>query len=119
MARERKGEQFSIRISKEAKEQIRNNAKLLGISQAKYIEKLAIEGCKVIEIRNDAFIKYMKEQEAVLIKIGTNLDQVAAAINSGKANIVDANKVLFDAAKRAFENYYLKVEESTQKIEIK
>lgn len=117
MARERKGEQFSMRISKEAKEQIRNNAKLLGISQAKYIEKLAIEGCKVIEIRNDEFVKFMESQVAVMNKIGANLNQIAAAINSGKANIHETNIKILELTKIAFDALYLNLDENTQRIE--
>ena len=114
----RNGEQFNIRISKEAKDKIVANARLLEISQAKYIEKLALEGCKVIEIRNDEFVSYMEQQEAVLIKIGINLNQIAAAINSGKANIIDSNMSIFQSAIKAFGIYYSKIEQNTQKIEL-
>ena len=114
----RNGEQFNIRISKEAKDKIVANARLLEISQAKYIEKLALEGCKVIEIRNDEFVSYMEQQEAVLNKIGINLNQIAAAINSGKANIIASNMSIFQSAKKAFDIYYSKIEQNTQKIEL-
>lgn len=113
--KKRNGEQFNIRISKEAKDKIVANAKLLEISQAKYIEKLALEGCKVIEIRNDEFVSYMEQQEAVLNKIGINLNQIAAAINSGKANIIASNMSIFQSAKKAFDIYYSKIEQNTQK----
>ena len=116
--KKRNGEQFNIRISKEAKDKIVANARLLEISQAKYIEKLALEGCKVIEIRNDEFVSYMEQQEAVLNKIGINLNQIAAAINSGKANIVDSNMSIFQSAIKAFGIYYSKIEQNTQKIEL-
>ena len=116
--KKRSGEQFNIRISKEAKDKIVANARLLEISQAKYIEKLALEGCKVIEIRNDEFVSYMEQQEAVLNKIGINLNQIAAAINSGKANIIDANMSIFQSAIKAFGIYYSKIEQNTQKIEL-
>ena len=114
--KKRNGEQFNVRISKEAKDKIVANAKLLEISQAKYIEKLALEGCKVIEIRNDEFVSYMEQQEAVLNKIGINLNQIAAAINSGKANIIASNMSIFQSAKKAFDIYYSKIEQNTQKI---
>ena len=116
--KKRNGEQFNIRISKEAKDKIVANAKLLEISQAKYIEKLALEGCKVIEIRNDEFVSYMEQQEAVLNKIGINLNQIAAAINSGKANIIDSNMSIFQSATKAFGIYYSKIEQNTQKTEL-
>lgn len=116
--KKRNGEQFNVRISKEAKDKIVANAKLLEISQAKYIEKLALEGCKVIEIRNDEFVSYMEQQEAVLNKIGINLNQIAAAINSGKANIIASNMSIFQSAKKAFDIYYSKIEQNTQKIEL-
>lgn len=116
--KKRNGEQFNIRISKEAKDKIVANAKLLEISQAKYIEKLALEGCKVIEIRNEDFVSYMEQQEAVLNKIGINLNQIAAAINSGKANIIDSNMSIFQSAIKAFGIYYSKIEQNTQKIEL-
>ena len=116
--KKRNGEQFNVRISKEAKDKIVANAKLLEISQAKYIEKLALEGCKVIEIRNDEFVSYMEQQEAVLNKIGINLNQIAAAINSGKANIIASNMSIFQSAKKAFDIYYSKIEQNTQKTEL-
>ena len=116
--KKRNGEQFNVRISKEAKDKIVANAKLLEISQAKYIEKLALEGCKVIEIRNDEFVSYMQQLEAVLNKIGINLNQIAAAINSGKANIIDSNMSIFQSAIKAFGIYYSKIEQNTQKIEL-
>ena len=116
--KKRNGEQFNVRISKEAKDKIVANAKLLEISQAKYIEKLALEGCKVIEIRNDEFVSYMEQQEVVLNKIGINLNQIAAAINSGKANIIASNMSIFQSAIKAFGIYYSKIEQNTQKIEL-
>ena len=116
--KKRNGEQFNIRISKEAKDKIVANAKLLEISQAKYIEKLALEGCKVIEIRNDEFVRYMEQQEANLRMLGNNLNQIAAAINSGKANMANENISVFEKAKKAFDRYYLMIEQNTQKIEL-
>ncbi|RZO08943.1 hypothetical protein EKG40_09710 [Pseudomonas moorei] len=116
--KKRNGEQFNIRISAEAKEQIVENAKRLGISQAKYIEQLALNGCKIIEIRNDEFVRYMEQQEANLRMLGNNLNQIAAAINSGKANMANENISVFEKAKKAFDRYYLMIEQNTQKIEL-
>ena len=116
--KKRNGEQFNIRISAEAKEQIVENAKRLDISQAKYIEQLALNGCKIIEIRNDEFVRYMEQQEANLRMLGNNLNQIAAAINSGKANMVNENISVFEKAKKAFDRYYLMIEQNTQKIEL-
>lgn len=116
--KKRNGEQFNIRISAEAKEQIVENAKRLDISQAKYIEQLALNGCKIIEIRNDEFVRYMEQQEANLRMLGNNLNQIAAAINSGKANMANENISVFDKAKKAFDRYYLMIEQNTQKTEL-
>ena len=116
--KKRNGEQFNIRISAEAKERIVENAKRLDISQAKYIEQLALNGCKIIEIRNDEFVRYMEQQEANLRMLGNNLNQIAAAINSGKANMVNENISVFEKAKKAFDRYYLMIEQNTQKIEL-
>mgnify|MGYP001637248872 FL=1 len=116
--KKRNGEQFNIRISAEAKEQIVENAKRLDVSQAKYIEQLALNGCKIIEIRNDEFVRYMEQQEANLRMLGNNLNQIAAAINSGKANMVNENISVFEKAKKAFDRYYLMIEQNTQKIEL-
>ena len=116
--KKRNGEQFNIRISAEAKEQIVENAKSLDVSQAKYIEQLALNGCKIIEIRNDEFVRYMEQQEANLRMLGNNLNQIAAAINSGKANMVNENISVFEKAKKAFDRYYLMIEQNTQKIEL-
>ena len=116
--KKRNGEQFNIRISAEAKEQIVENAKRLDISQAKYIEQLALNGCKIIEIRNDEFVRYMEQQEANLRMLGNNLNQIAAAINSGKANMANENISVFEKAKKAFDRYYLMIEQNTQKIKL-
>lgn len=116
--KKRNGEQFNIRISAEAKERIVENAKRLDISQAKYIEQLALNGCKIIEIRNDEFVRYMEQQEANLRMLGNNLNQIAAAINSGKANMANENISVFEKAKKAFDRYYLMIEQNTQKIEL-
>lgn len=116
--KKRNGEQFNIRISAEAKERIVENAKRLDISQAKYIEQLALNGCKIIEIRNDEFVRYMEQQEANLRMLGNNLNQMAAAINSGKANMANENISVFEKAKKAFDRYYLMIEQNTQKIEL-
>ena len=116
--KKRNGEQFNIRISAEAKEQIVENSKRLNISQAKYIEQLALNGCKIIEIRNDDFVRYMEQQEANLRMLGNNLNQIAAAINSGKANMANENISVFEKAKKAFDKYYLVIEQNTQKIEL-
>ncbi|WOL28231.1 plasmid mobilization protein [Pseudomonas fragi] len=116
--KKRNGEQFNIRISAEAKEQIVEKSKRLNISQAKYIEQLALNGCKIIEIRNDDFVRYMEQQEANLRMLGNNLNQIAAAINSGKANMANENISVFEKAKKAFDKYYLVIEQNTQKIEL-
>lgn len=116
--KKRNGEQFNIRISAEAKEQIVENAKRLDISQAKYIEQLALNGCKIIEIRNDEFVRYMEQQETNLRMLGNNLNQIAAAINSGKANMANENISVFEKAKKAFDRYYLMIEQNTQKIKL-
>ncbi|MCF5508839.1 hypothetical protein GIV75_10400 [Pseudomonas sp. PA-3-5D] len=116
--KKRNGEQFNIRISKEAKDSIVANATLLKISQAKYIEQLALDGCKIIEIRNDEFVRYMDQQEANLRMLGNNLNQIAAAINSGRANMANENISVFEKAKKAFDKYYLVIEQNTQKIEL-
>ena len=116
--KKRNGEQFNIRISAEAKERIVENAKRLDISQAKYIEQLALNGCKIIEIRNDEFVRYMEQQETNLRMLGNNLNQIAAAINSGKANMANENISVFEKAKKAFDRYYLMIEQNTQKIEL-
>lgn len=116
--KKRNGEQFNIRISAEAKERIVENAKRLDISQAKYIEQLELNGCKIIEIRNDEFVRYMEQQEANLRMLGNNLNQIAAAINSGKANMANENISVFEKAKKAFDRYYLMIEQNTQKIEL-
>ena len=116
--KKRNGEQFNIRISAEAKEQIVENAKRLDVSQAKYIEQLALNGCKIIEIRNDEFVRYMEQQEANLRMLGNNLNQIAAAINSGKANMANENISVFEKAKKAFDRYYLMIEQNTQKIKL-
>ena len=116
--KKRNGEQFNIRISAEAKERIVENAKRLDISQAKYIEQLALNGCKIIEIRNDEFVRYMEQQETNLRMLGNNLNQIAAAINSGKANMANENISVFEKAKKAFDRYYLMIEQNTQKIKL-
>lgn len=115
----RSGEQFNIRISKEAKDKIVFNATLLGISQAKYIEHLAVNGCNVIEIRNDKFIEYVGKAEADLNKMGNNLNQMAKAINSGKIELVERNIEVFNNAKNSFDKLYSMLVEHEEKITLK
>lgn len=112
----RKGEQFNIRISAVAKEQIAANAKLLGISQARYIEQLSLNGCNVIEIRNDSFVECVKKAEAHLNQMGNNLNQMARAINLGKIDLVERNIGLINNAKKSFDHLYLKLSEHEEKI---
>lgn len=117
--KKRSGEQFNIRISKYAKDTIVANAALLGISQAKYIEHLAVNGCDVIEIRNDRFIEYVEKAEADLNKMGNNLNQMAKAINSGKIDLVERNIEMFNNAKKSFDQLYSKLVEHEEKITLK
>ncbi|WP_410480256.1 plasmid mobilization protein [Pseudomonas sp. DCA-1] len=117
--KKRNGEQFNIRISKEAKERIVANAALLDISQAKYIEHLAVNGCNVIEIRNDKFIEYVEKAEADLNKMGNNLNQMARAINSGKLDLVERNIEMFNNAKNSFDKLYSMLVEHEEKIILK
>lgn len=117
--KKRNGEQFNIRISAEAKEQIVENAKRLDISQAKYIEQLALNGCKIIEIRNDKFIEYVRKAEADLNKMGNNLNQMAKAINSGKIDLVERNIEMFNNAKNSFDKLYSMLVEHEEKTTLK
>ena len=117
--KKRNGEQFNIRISAEAKEQIVENAKRLDISQAKYIEQLALNGCKVIEIRNDKFIEYVGKAEADLSKMGNNLNQMAKAMNSGKIDLVERNIEMFNNAKNSFDKLYSMLVEHEEKTTLK
>ncbi|VVM67348.1 hypothetical protein PS645_01585 [Pseudomonas fluorescens] len=112
----RSGEQFNVRISKEAKDKIIANAILLSTSQAKYIEQLAINGCDVIEIRNDKFIEYVDKVETELNKMGNNLNQMARAINLGKLDLVERNIEIFNNAKKSFDQLYSKLVEHEEKI---
>lgn len=112
----RSGEQFNVRISKEAKDKIIANANLLSTSQAKYIEQLAINGCDVIEIRNDKFIEYVDKVETELNKMGNNLNQMARAINLGKLDLVERNIEIFNNAKKSFDQLYSKLVEHEEKI---
>ncbi|MBH3380385.1 plasmid mobilization relaxosome protein MobC [Pseudomonas soli] len=117
--KKRNGEQFNVRVSKEAKDKIVANAALLGISQAKYIEHLAVNGCNVIEIRNERFIEYVGKAEADLNKMGNNLNQMARAINLGKVDLVEKNIELFNNAKKTFDQLYSKLVEHEEKITLK
>ncbi|WP_082426366.1 plasmid mobilization relaxosome protein MobC [Pseudomonas sp. NBRC 111133] len=117
--KKRNGEQFNVRVSKEAKDKIVAKAALLGISQAKYIEHLAVNGCNVIEIRNERFIEYVGKAEADLNKMGNNLNQMARAINLGKVDLVEKNIELFNNAKKTFDQLYSKLVEHEEKITLK
>ena len=117
--KKRNGEQFNVRVSKEAKDKIVANAALLGISQAKYIEHLAVNGCNVVEIRNERFIEYVGKAEADLNKMGNNLNQMARAINLGKVDLVEKNIELFNNAKKTFDQLYSKLVEHEEKITLK
>lgn len=110
---------MNIRVSEEAKNRITENAKALGISQSDYIEKIANEGCIVIEVKNDEYIESIKKQEQLLLKLGTNINQIATQINAGKHSALDKNINTFEVAKAAFDLLYMKLTECEERIEVK
>ena len=115
----KKNIQMNIRVSEEAKNRIVENAKALGISQSDYVEKIANEGCIVIEVKNDEYIESIKKQEQLLLKLGTNINQITTQINAGKHSALDKNINTFEVAKAAFDLLYVKLTECEERIEVK
>lgn len=76
--------QLNVRVSKEAKQLIADNAKLLGMKQGEYIETIARKGLnQIIEINNPELdMKYERILE-MLDKAGTNINQITTRINGG------------------------------------
>ncbi|MQU58192.1 plasmid mobilization relaxosome protein MobC [Pseudomonas helleri] len=112
--KKRSGEQFNIRISKEAKDKIVANAKTLKLSQAKYIERIGIEGCKIIEVNNPDLNRNIHNIIKHLESMGNNLNQIAKQLNSQKN--IDTKS--FDEMKRLLDGVYIAVTERETKEEI-
>lgn len=76
--------QLNVRVSKEAKQLIADNAKLIGMKQGEYIETIARKGLgQVVEINNLELIKNYETILNALDKLGNNINQIAKKINSG------------------------------------
>lgn len=76
--------QLNVRVSKEAKQLIADNAKLLGMKQGEYIETIACKGLKqVVEINNTELDKKYEKILEMLDKAGTNINQITRRINAG------------------------------------
>ena len=112
--KKRSGEQLNIRISKEAKDKIVANAKALDISQAKYIEKIGIDGCKIIEVNNPDLNRNIHYIVKHLESMGNNLNQIAKQLNSQKN--IDTKS--FEEMKRLLSAVYAAVTERETKEEI-
>ena len=70
--------QLNVRVSKEAKQLIADNAKLLGMKQGEYIETIARKGLnQVVEINNPSLMNRYDEIEQALDKVGININQIA------------------------------------------
>ena len=94
----RKNKQFSIRISSQDLETIRQKAAQAHMSQSDYVTACCLG--KRIVILNGAKRKFLRQQKA----IGNNLNQLAVLANMGKVQFAN-----LDAAAREFAKLLLSV----------
>ncbi|MFU5757230.1 plasmid mobilization protein [Pseudomonas aeruginosa] len=77
--------QLNVRVSKEAKQLIADNAKLLDMKQGEYIETIARKGLnQVVEILNPELSNEFENIVNMLDRIGNNINQISKKINSNQ-----------------------------------
>lgn len=107
--------QLNVRVSKEAKQLIANNAKLLGMKQGEYIEAIARKGLnQVVEINNPSLMNRYNEIEQALEKVGININQIAKYLNSGN-NPNSKMEATFSNVVKVFNNLHIRLEKCQDK----
>lgn len=98
--------QLNVRVSKEAKQLIADNARLLDMKQGQYIETIARKGLgQVVEINNLELIKNYETILNALDKLGNNINQIAKKINSGD-NLGNSDAEQIEKLIRLFNKLY-------------
>lgn len=107
--------QLNVRVSKEAKQLIADNAKLLGMKQGEYIETIARKGLnQVVEINNPSLMNRYDEIEQALDKVGININQIAKYLNSGN-NPNSKMEATFSNVVKVFNNLHIRLEKCQDK----
>lgn len=107
--------QLNVRVSKEAKQLIADNAKLLGMKQGEYIETIARKGLnQVVEINNLSLMNRYDEIEQALDKIGININQIAKYLNSGNNPNPKMEGTFLNVVK-VFNNLHIRLEKCQDK----
>ncbi|MCE0874850.1 plasmid mobilization protein [Pseudomonas monteilii] len=107
--------QLNVRVSKEAKQLIADNAKLLGMKQGEYIETIARKGLnQVVEINNPSLMSRYDEIEQALDKVGININQIAKYLNSGN-NPNSRMEATFSNVLKVFSNLHVRLEKCQDK----
>ncbi|MBS4150219.1 plasmid mobilization relaxosome protein MobC [Pseudomonas chengduensis] len=107
--------QLNVRVSKEAKQLIADNAKLLGMKQGEYIEAIARKGLnQVVEINNPSLMNRYDEIEQALDKVGININQIAKYLNSGN-NPNSKMEATFSNVVKVFNNLHIRLEKCQDK----
>lgn len=111
----KKDVQLNVRVSKEAKQLIADNAKLLGMKQGEYIEAIARKGLnQVVEINNPSLMNRYDEIEQALEKVGININQIAKYLNSGN-NPNSKMEATFSNVLKVFNNLHIRLEKCQDK----
>jgi len=102
----KKDVQLNVRVSKEAKQLIADNAKLLDMKQGEYIETIARKGLnQVVEIHNPELSNEFENIVKMLDRIGNNVNQISKKINSNQG-LTPKNIESFGKMDQAFKLLY-------------
>ncbi|ANF25410.1 MULTISPECIES: plasmid mobilization protein [Stutzerimonas] len=111
----RKDIQLNVRVSKEAKQLIADNAKLLDMKQGEYIETIARKGLnKVVEINNPKLQDKYETIINALDKLGNNINQIAKKVNSGDS-LGNSDAEQIEKLTRLFDKVYNTMNKETDR----
>ncbi|MGE6995857.1 plasmid mobilization protein [Pseudomonas sp. NPDC047961] len=114
----KKDVQLNVRVSKEAKQLIADNAKLLDMKQGEYIETIARKGLnQVVEILNPKLSNEYESIVKMLDRMGNNINQISTKINSHQG-LTPKNIDSFKRMAEAFNLLYSTLTEKEEKRNI-
>lgn len=88
-----KTKQISIRMTIEDFQSLEKQRNLLGMSQVKFISHIINNGInEIVEVSSPRLKEDMEKIERILNQIGNNLNQIAAALNSGEYPNIKVDK---------------------------